>query len=115
MSSFEEEIIDSILWQIKGLQTNNVTLRATKRILRASLRRIRATYIGCSTESLTTTKINIDHVVPVKTIVDMILNLSEINKETLLILLNTYYCSAKISEHEHTHVLKEAGLASEMP
>jgi len=45
---FESEILDSILWQVEGLRLGRVTRRATTRILRATVRRIRPRLIARS-------------------------------------------------------------------
>ena len=119
MTEFENEMIASILWQIKGLRENEVSQRATKRILRASLRRISAKHIGSSIEAeainLKPSLIDIDHVIPVNVITNMILAQTDINKKSLVVFLGKYHCTAKITKQQHTQVLKEAGLSSKMP
>jgi len=46
LTLFENEIIDSLLWQIKGYKDGYVSERATNRILSVSLCRIKHRLIG---------------------------------------------------------------------
>jgi hypothetical protein len=115
LTPFEGEVIDSILWQIKGFKEGIVTERATNRILRASIRRIKTTNIGFSLESEKETNNENDHAIPVKVIIKMILDSKNINKESILKVLSKYYVSVVITKKEHKITLKKHGLESEMP
>ena len=84
LTPFESEVIDSILWQIKGFKEGVVTERATNRILRASIRRIKTTNIGFSLESEKETNNENDHAIPVKIVIKMIIDSKNINKESIL-------------------------------
>lgn len=115
LTPFESEIIDSILWQIKGFKNGVVTERATNRILRASIRRIKTTNIGFSLESEKETDNENDHAIPVKIIIEMIMDSKNINKESILQVLSKYYVSVVITRKEHKITLKKHGLESDMP
>ena len=52
ITKFEDEAIDSILWQLEGYWNGRVTKRATARILRASLRRVNPPIAAHSVQSL---------------------------------------------------------------
>lgn len=115
LTPFENEIIDSLLWQVKGFKEGHVTERATNRVLRASLRRVKHRISGYSTESTKAKTTHIDHAVPVKIIIKLLMESPELTKEGILEVLRKFYISVTISEHEHTSVLKNLGLESEMP
>lgn len=51
LTPFESEIVDSLLWKIKGFKEGHVSERATNRVLRASLRRVKHRLVGYSFES----------------------------------------------------------------
>ena len=115
LTSFESEIIDSLLWQIRGFKEGHVSERATNRVLRASLRRVKHRLAGFSAESSNALSTNNDHAVPVKVVVKMLIDTPELTKDAVLEVLNKFYVSVVISEHEHTSTLKDLGLESEMP
>lgn len=115
LTPFENEVVDSLLWQIKGFKEGYVTERATNRILRASLRRIKHRLVGYSAESAKTSSTDNDHAVPVKIIIKMLMEAPELSKDVAIDLLSRFYISVTITRREHTVVLKELDLESEMP
>ena len=117
MTEFEKEIINSMLWQIKGFCEGHVSERATKRIMRASLRRITAKKLGCSVNAynLKSGQIDTDHIVPIKVIVEMLMKCNNISKQKILGTLHKYYYTVDITRHEHTVILKNLDLESNMP
>jgi hypothetical protein len=114
LTSFENEVLASILWQIKGLTDGKVTERVTKRILRATLRRIEPRKIGTSENGLLASKVESDHAVPLSVIVDKIINQNEMDEKILFSLLSKYLVSVNITNEEHMR-LKDLGLQSSMP
>lgn len=64
LTPFESEILDSILWQVEGFRLARVTGRATTRILRATLRRIKPRIIA-RTQSAEPGKRERDHAIPI--------------------------------------------------
>lgn len=115
LTPFESEIVDSLLWQIKGFKDGQVSERATNRILRATLRRIKHKVAGHSIESVNASSTNKDHAIPVKVIIKMLMETSELTKESALGILGKFYISVTITKQEHISVLKKLGLESEMP
>jgi len=115
LTPFENEMIDSLIWQIKGYKEGCVTERATNRTLRASLRRINHRVLGHSVDSIKAQSTHNDHAVPVKIIVAMLMEEPELTKERVLSILGEFYVSVTISKHEHISVLKTLGLESDMP
>jgi len=115
MTPFEIEVLDSILWQVQGFQSGKISKRVTKRILRATLRRIKPKLIGISKMAHKSEKNDIDHAVPLKYLVQKIINEKELNKKTLLTLIDKYLISVEITQEEHRETLKDMGLSSKMP
>ena len=89
LTPFKYEIIDSLLWQIKGFKEGEVSERATNRILRASLRRIKPRLIGCTKVTAT----NNDHDVPVKVIVQLLPGTQDLSKISVIDILGKFYTS----------------------
>ena len=117
LTEFESEIVDSLLWQIQGFKENRVSERATNRILRASIRRIKHRLAGHSVESRNSIEKENenDHAVPVKVIIQMIMDTPNITKDQVIDILSKFYVSVTISKHEHVSVLRASALDSDMP
>ena len=115
LTDFESEIIDSLLWQVKGFKNGHVSERATKRILRASIRRIKSKNIGFSSASENETKNDEDHAVPVKVIIQMIMDSKNIDRASIIEILDKFFVSVTITKKEHKETLKNNGLESDMP
>jgi hypothetical protein len=115
LTRFESEIVDSLLWQIKGFKDGYVSERATNRILRASLRRIKHRLIGYSEESKKETATDKDHAIPIKVIIQMLMEEPNLSKNVTIEILRQFYISVTITKYEHTVLLKKLGLASKMP
>ncbi|MGD8690597.1 MAG: hypothetical protein PVI37_11735 [Gammaproteobacteria bacterium] len=115
LTSFESEIVDSLIWQVKGFQSGCVSERATKRVLRASLRRIKHRIVGASRKGITAQRQTRDHAVPVKVIISVLMEAREPDRTFVLSTLNNFYVSVLLCEEEHVIVLKSLGLESDMP
>jgi hypothetical protein len=111
---FEEEIIDSILWQVEGNKCGRVKDAATKRILRATLRRIRPQLIA-RTLSLESGKREIDHAIPLRFVCERILRAENLSKSELLKIITEWLVSVELTHQEHREVLKNHGLSDAMP
>ncbi|MDQ8205722.1 hypothetical protein [Pelagicoccus sp. SDUM812003] len=111
---FESEVVDLAVWLLEGLKKGRTTERATNRILRATLRRIKPKLIGESLESRDSSANDIDHAVPMKVIVSKI-HEGEYTKERIQSILDQFLVSVKLTKDEHTQVLKKAGLSKDMP
>ena len=96
LTPFESEIVDSLLWQIKGFKEGHISERATNRILRASLRRIKHRLVGYSIESISALSTDNDHVVPVKVIIKILMDSSELTKDIIVETLSNFYVSVTI-------------------
>jgi hypothetical protein len=115
MTPFETEVLDSVLWQLKGFKEGKVTERVTKRILRATLRRIKPKIVGKSLKVSTSEKTDIDHAVPLNIVVEVLLGETDLSIEGVKNLLATYLVSMELTAHEHRVILKELGLSKKMP
>ncbi|MDN3699229.1 hypothetical protein QWY97_18045 [Vibrio cortegadensis] len=115
MTPFEIEVLDSILWQLKGYAEGQVTERATTRILRATLRRIKPRKIAYSLRAASIEKKDIDHAIPLKIIVSKLINNPILTKEQLVILLDNLLVSVELTPEEHRMTLKKFKLSSDMP
>ena len=105
-SSFERGVIASIAWQIKGMRDGIVPEDATRRILRASLRRIRPLFRGRSVRVTEDSRTHIDHVIPVSVVATLLLSSTDISNSQITTLLDRYLRSAEITEEEHKVVLR---------
>lgn len=65
LTPFELEMLDFILWLLRGYREEAITKRVAIRMLRASLRRIKPPLIGFSIESEESDDNELDHAVPV--------------------------------------------------
>lgn len=114
LTPFEREIIDSLVWQVEGFKCGRVKERATNRILRATLRRIEHRVIASSLEARDVSRPDRDHVVPVKTISDMLKNKDDVSAESFIAILEQFYLSVEISVSEHQR-LNSLGLGRDVP
>lgn len=112
-TAFETEVIDLVIWLCKGLK-NGISKRATNRILRTTLRRIKSKTIGKSVGAKTSTETVLDHAVPLKFIVAEICK-GEPSKERIVSILDQFLVSVKLTRQEHTSILHAANLAEDMP
>ena len=87
-SSFERGVIASIAWQIKGMRDGIVPEDATRRILRASLRRIRPLFRGRSVRVTEDSRTHIDHVIPVSVVATLLLSSTDISNSQITTLLD---------------------------
>lgn len=115
LTPFESEIVDSLIWQIKGFKNGYVSERATNRVLRASLRRIKHRIVGASQNGRTAQRQATDHAVPVKVIINMLMTAPELDRDVVLEILKKFYVSVILSEDEHKISLNNIGLESDMP
>ena len=106
-TSFERNVIKSLSWQIEGFQRKEVPEDATKRILRASLRRISPVSLGQSIRIIADEPTDIDHCVPIAVVADLLLKADDITEEGLTKLLDRYLCSAILTKQEHRDSLRE--------
>jgi hypothetical protein len=81
LTPFESEILDSILWHVEGFKTGRVSRRATMRILRATIRRVRPRLIARSQAAESTGRI-VDHAIPVLVLCDRILSVESLDRST---------------------------------
>jgi hypothetical protein len=82
LTSFESEILDSILSQVEAYRHGRVTRRATTRILRATLRRIRPRLIARS-QSAKAGDCERDHAIPLRVVSDRILSADDLDRRKL--------------------------------
>lgn len=115
LTPFESEIVDSLIWQVKGFKTGFVSERATNRVLRASLRRIKHRTVGVSENGTSAQRQAKDHAVPVKVIISTLMEAPVLDRDFVLETLSQFYVSVILSEDEHVVVLKNLGLESDMP
>jgi hypothetical protein len=115
LTPFEKEVLASVLWQIHGFRLGKVSERVTRRILRATLRRIKPNNIGRSLNSIEATNVEEDHAVPVNTVVDFLLAEPTLDEAKLIEILSRYLVSVTITKQEHNEHLKRIGLQSAMP
>lgn len=114
LTPFESEILDSILHQVEGLARSRVTRRATTRILRATLRRIKARRIGRSRASNPTDR-EVDHAVPVAVVCDRILETPGLDRAKLKQILADLLVAVELTSNEHGLELRSCGLSDCMP
>ena len=114
LTPFESEILDSILWQVEGLKIGRVTKRATTRILRATIRRLRPRLIARS-EATDGNRREIDHAIPVHVLCDRILGISDLDRGKLEAILHEWLVTVELTVSEHRQLLRKCGLASRMP
>lgn len=112
---FESEILDSVVWQAEGFRIGRVTRRATTRILRATLRRIRPRLIARSVQAGQESDIEADHAIPVHIICDRILCTDDLDRHGLIKILSEWLVSVELTRSEHRDILREFGLQSRMP
>lgn len=114
LTPFESEILDSILWQVEGFRLGRVTRRATTRILRATIRRIRPRLVARS-QSAESGDREIDHAIPVHILCDRIMNTQDLDRTKLTGIVADWLVAVELTPQEHRQVLQEHGLASRMP
>jgi hypothetical protein len=112
---FEQEVTDIIAWLLRGLETKAVSLRATNRILRASLRRIQPITFGRSLQAIEEGGGDLDHAIPLSVIVSIIHKEKISSKKDIEDLLDRFLINVKITKHEHTVVLPQFRLSRSMP
>jgi hypothetical protein len=113
LTPFEAEIVDSILWQLEGLRLGRVKEKATRRILRATIRRIAPREITRSI-AVGDEKGHCDHAIPVNCICDRILKTRPISRAKLLRILEEWNVCVQITRDEHS-ALRKWGLGGRMP
>jgi hypothetical protein len=104
---FERGVIASLAWQIKGWRDGYVPEDATRRVLRASLRRISPVFRGRSLRVTEDTPTHIDHSIPVSVVATILMASSDISVGRITNLLERYLRSAEITEEEHRVVLRD--------
>lgn len=114
LTAFESEILDSILWQVEGLKRRKVTPRATMRILRATLRRIRPRLVARSESAELADRV-IDHAIPVLVVCNRILEAEDLNRNKLEKIVTDWLVTVELTAEEHKVVLQKCGLARRMP
>ncbi|MGV8899389.1 MAG: hypothetical protein ACOH2B_09150 [Burkholderiaceae bacterium] len=115
MTPFELEILDSVILQLRGFHSKEVSLRATTRILRATLRRIKPPVVGRSVKLVPGDSGEIDHAVPLKVVVDELLKRKKWAKNKLLVFLEEWLARVEITRDEHRVDLEKLGLGCAMP
>ncbi|WP_298440372.1 hypothetical protein [uncultured Ferrimonas sp.] len=115
MTPFEQEVVASVLWQLQGYRKGVVTLRVTTRILRATLRRIKPKLVGRSAALQPDEAADLDHAIPLKVVVAKLLEWPGDELAVLSALLQRYLVAVELTQDQHRRLLKEAGLASDMP
>jgi hypothetical protein len=114
LTPFESEILDSILWQVKGYKIGRVTQRTTTRILRATIRRIRPRLIARS-EAADGDGREIDHAIPLQVLCNRVLSTPDLDRSKLETILDEWLVTVELTGAEHREVLQKCGLASRMP
>lgn len=114
LTPFESEILESILWQVEGMKTGRVTGRATTRILRATIRRIRPRLIARSRAAETEPR-EIDHAIPLQVICDRILNIENLDRSKLEQIISDWLVAVELSTREHRDILRKSGFSDRMP
>ena len=114
LTPFESEILDSILWQVEGFSLGRVTRRATTRILRATIRRIRPRLIARS-QSAESSDREIDHAIPLHVLCDRILNAEDLDRSKLQKIIADWLVAVELTAQEHREVLRKCGLSRSMP
>lgn len=112
-TQFEQAVIASIVWQVKGFKEKQVPKSATSRILRASLRRISHDFIGTSIQVKVNSIVEFDHAVPVSVISDILLKMDDASAINVMATIEKYLISARLTQDEHRVQLKN--YASVMP
>jgi hypothetical protein len=111
---FESEILDSILWQIEGFKIGRVSRRASTRILRATIRRIRPRLVARS-EATNDTDREIDHAIPVHVLCERLLSITSLDRPQLERIIGEWLVTVELTMSEHREVLKKCGLHKCMP
>jgi hypothetical protein len=114
LTPFESEILESMLWQVEGFKIGRVTKRATTRILRATIRRIRPRLIARS-EAAEADNREVDHAIPLQVICSHILSTPDLDRCKLEAILHAWLVTVELTSLEHREVLQKFGLASCMP
>lgn len=114
LTPFESEILDSILWQVEGFRCGRVTRRATMRILRATIRRIRPRLIARSQSAALAGRV-LDHAVPVREICERILLLDGLDRGKLQKIVADWLVIVELTSQEHRVALQKCGLSHCMP
>jgi hypothetical protein len=104
---FERSVIASLSWQIKGFREIQVPEDATRRILRASLRRVSPVRRGRSTQVTDETSTHIDHCVPVSVISDILLSAFDTSVPAITRILDRHLTAAELTTEEHRDKLRE--------
>ena len=121
LTPFEREVIDSIHWQLEGHCSGRVSRRATTRILRATLRRIkprlaaRSIHLPATLPKRAGRDIALDHAIPLAVLVDELLSLGAASREALENAIISRLVLVAITKNEHDIVLRKAGLSKSMP
>jgi len=110
---FESEIVDSILWQAEGFKLGRVTKRATNRILRATIRRIRPRVIARSEAAQADIR-ELDHAIPVQVLANRILETQNLDRAKLETILHEWLVAVELTASEHRELLN-CGLGRCMP
>ena len=103
---FQLALVKSIVWQVKGFQDHHVPSDATRRVLRASLRRVNAVHLGKSTGVTGGESVELDHVVPINVICDILINIADVSEESIKAILEKYLLTAELTKDEHRGRLK---------
>lgn len=114
LTPFESEILDSMLWQVEGFRCGRVTRRATTRILRATIRRIRPRLIARS-QAVQSDGGELDHAVPVHVVCDLILGVKDLDRRKLLKIIEDWLVTVELTAQEHKEAMQKCGLSRRMP
>jgi hypothetical protein len=114
LTSFESEILDSILWQVEGFRLGRVTRRATTRILRATFRRIKPRLVARS-QSVVRGDCELDHAIPLRVICDHILSADDLDRSKLEKIVTEWLVTVELTSEEHRQDLQKCGLSRCMP
>jgi len=114
LTPFESEVLDSILWQAEGFRLGRVTRRATARILRATIRRIRPRLIARSQSSEPGAR-EVDHAIPVRLVCERILGTENLDRSKLQQILAEWLVTVELTAREHRESLQKCGLSRCMP
>lgn len=112
---FELEVLDYVLWLLRGYRERAITQRVATRMLRAGLRRIKPPLIGVSVGAEKSDDIELDHAVPISIIAAQILARPALGKDDLIRIISTMLGYVTLTRHEHRVILDKAGLSKLMP
>ncbi|WGZ92920.1 MAG: hypothetical protein QJT81_13925 [Candidatus Thiothrix putei] len=115
LTPFEEEVLSSILWQLEGYRLGKVTERVTKRILRATLRRIKPKLVARSASVVPSVAVEVGHAVPVNVIVQKIMDSNIMDERELMDVVGLLLVAVELTKDEHKVILKHHKLQSDMP